>query len=192
MVVKQLTREEIELQINKDMDEDLVALLQASASDRPKLLQEFEKKRMETITAKIKTVKETEDKARDGEKKATDAFRSHTEDVVFEALAKITDAFNALEYVTGISVSMRKDATTLNAEKPTLILAGLKTVKTGSTSDRSARGKGLSGTTKDGTAFDYPSAAAAKVALLEGKESAQMSRDAVVSALKTAGHIVND
>lgn len=192
MVTKQLTREEIELQINKDMDKELVALLQASATDRPKLLQEFEKKRTETITTKIKAIKETEDTARDSEKKATDVFKTHALDVFNEAWNKIKEAATNLEFVTGVSYSIRKDGETLVFEEPTLILAGLKTVKTGSATDGSVRGKGLSGTTKDGTTFSYPSAAAAKVALLEGKESTQMSRDAVVSALKTAGHTVND
>ena len=192
MVTKQLTREEIELQVNKDMDAQLVALLNATAEDRPKMLQEFEAKRIETINERVKTIKAETEKRVDGEQKAKQAFETHAKDVFNEAWVKIKDAATKLEFVTGVSYSIRKDGKTLKFEEPTLILAGLKNLKTGATSDGTARGRGLSGTTKDGKTFDYPSAAAAKVALLEGKESSQMSRDAVVSALKTAGYTVND
>lgn len=193
MVTKQLTRDEIELQINKDMDAELVKLLQAKPADRPQMLMDFEKKRIEAITVKIKEIKNETDTRIEGEKKATDAFKAHAADVFNEAWAKIKDAATKLEFVTGVSYSIHKDASTLVFEEPTLLLAGLKTIKTGAKSDgNGTRGKGMTVTTKAGQTVEFKSAAEAKKALLPDKEDAQMSRAAVVSALKTAGHTVNE
>ena len=182
MVTKQLTREDIELQINADMDGELVKLLQAKPADRPKMLMEFEKKRIEAITLKVKSIKAESDQKQESEKKATDAFKTHATDVFIEAWKKVKDAAQGLEFVTGVSFSCRKSGDDMVFEEPTLILAGLKTIKSGATSDSatsdtSTRGKGLSGS-KDGVEWSYPSASAAKVAHLEGKESSQMSRPA--------------
>ena len=193
MATKQLTREEIELQINADMDKELMTLLQAKPTDRPKMLMDFETKRIEAINIKVKSIKAETDNRVESEKKATDAFKAHATDVFNEAWAKIKEAATKLEFVTGVSYSVRKDVETLTFEEPTLLLASFKNIKSSAKSDTNGkRGKSLTGTTKDGTSFEYKSAAEAKKALLPGKEDSQMSRAAVVSALKTVGHTVND
>ena len=193
MATKQLTREEIELQVNADMDMELMALLQAKPADRPRMLMDFETKRIEVITLKVKSIKVETDTRVESEKKATDAFKLHATDVFNEAWAKIKEAATKLEFVTGVSYSVRKDVETLTFEEPTLLLASFKNIKGGTKSDTNGkRGKSLTGTTKDGTSFEYKSAAEAKKALLPGKADSQMSYKSVVSALTTAGHIIND
>ena len=166
-------------QATADPSLDLQELINAINARRTKVAQN----RVDKERAKA----EEESKANEGKR---NALRANVEATMVKPWmdGKLAEQLEAIpaSVTKRVTIVIDRDETG-KAIKPVVLLGEVKTKRV-STNGESTGSKGAS-LTVDGT--EYDSAAAAKRALLSDKGDAQMSRDAITSALRAAGHEVS-
>ena len=165
--------------VTADPSLDFQDLIDAINARRTKVVQDKE-------DAKQKKAAE-ESKANEGKR---NALRANIEATMVKPWldGKLAEQLEAIPVSVTKHVTIRIDrGDDGKALKPVVLLGEVKAKKV-STNGESTGSKGAA-MTVDGTKYD--SGAAAKRALLPDKGDAQMSREAITSALRTAGHEVS-
>lgn len=178
-----VTKNDIELAVTQEMDNDLVALMKVAPNDRPAAMVAFEVKRQDAIKVAYDKAKLEETTKIDSEAKARLAFQTLAMDKFKDAWKSLAEGATNLEYVTGVTFQVMRDGETLKYGEPTLMLGGLR--KLPASGSGRGTGRGVKHTV-DGK--EYESIKAIKDAFK--LETGQTSWDGVAKLLKAKGHTV--
>lgn len=179
-----VTKSDIELSVTTAMDNDLVALMKLSPSDRPAAMVAFEVKRQDAIKTAYDKAKLEESTKIDSEAKARLAFQTLAMDNFKVAWAKLLGGATNLEYVTGVTFQVMRDGETMTYGEPTLILGGLKKLPTKGSGKGTGRGVKH---TVNGTEY----ASIKEIKDTFKLETGQTSWEGVSKLLKDKGHTVS-
>ena len=186
-------QDRVKLEVMREMDEQLVALAGIkSADERLAKWQELQEAQTKTINERVKATQEAEKAKSESERQAKDAFQAHAKDLFKELWDNLFEGANNITTMSGISfqVMRQADVEGMPFGEPTIVLGGIKQIAR-SVAKTVTNGTGSRGNPLTVDGHEYPSASAAKDALLPGRAGKSMSRKAIVDSLVGLNHTVS-
>lgn len=141
---------------------------------------------MDKAKETAKAEAEKEDSERKAQQARLDTFKANAKEVMGTAWKGIARSFTPLTAAKSFTFRVERDSEG-HLTEPTILLGEPKRRSSGGTGTGGGRSNPL---TVDGT--EYPSAAAARDALLPEKKGTPMNRASIISALTTAKHTVSE